>query len=75
MKCSLEVVRRAYDDDEGVYIEVGPSADNPHWISVSTSDPKSSEYYGKIDLSLPPEQARMLGYALIDATDKSQAKK
>lgn len=75
MKCSVEVVRKVYDDDDGVYIEVGPNADNPDWINVSTKDEISMSHYGKIDFNIPPEQARLLGCALIDASDAVTMKK
>lgn len=71
MKASIEVVRRVYDDGEGVAIEVGRNADNQEWIDIGTAyDKKAEEYYGPIRLSIPKEQARLLAKAIIDCADE-----
>ena len=69
MKASIELVRKIWDDEEGVCIEVGPSADNPDWIEISTRDAKSKEYFGEINLALPAGFARLLGQSLLAATE------
>jgi hypothetical protein len=73
-KFSTEVVRRVFDDSDGVYIEVGPDSDGLDLIQVSTSG-ESEEYYGKLRLILAPEQARHLAKALLAAADESKSDK
>lgn len=76
IKTSIEVVRRVYDDNEGVAIEVGRNADNPNWMDIGTGhDKKAEEYYGKVLLSLPKEQAQLLAKAILDcANDELESK-
>lgn len=72
MKASIEVLRRVYDDNEGVFIEVSPDADNPDWLRIGPEGQKSKEYYGDFSLSITKQQARLLGLALIAACDEIQ---
>ena len=37
MRHSLEVLRRIYDDEDGVYLEVGPDADSLDLVEVRSS--------------------------------------
>lgn len=70
MKASIEVLRRVYDDAEGVFIEVGLHPDSPDWVCIDTSaDAKSKEWYGANNLPLPKAQARLLAKALLAACD------
>lgn len=61
---TTEVVRRVYDDSEGVYLEVGPGPDGSG-IAISTFDPKSVEWFGKVNLTMSEEMATALGNALV----------
>lgn len=67
MSYTTEIIRRIYDDKEGVCLEVRPSPDNPDdYIEVHTPDAKSRDYHGVIRFSLPKTMAMKLGQALID---------
>ena len=66
MSHSTEILRRVYDDTEGVCVEVRPCPDNPdEYIEIHTPTGKSQEYYGAFRISLPKEMVRQLGAALI----------
>lgn len=69
-KFELEKLYRVYDmtsAEVGVYIEVKPNADFPEqWITIHTEGKASEEYYGKLELNLPNEQARLLAKAILD---------
>lgn len=69
---STEVIRRVYDDDDGVYIEVSPDADGLDLVQLSTKG-DSEEHYGKLRLCLVPDQARRLAAAMIACADESDA--
>lgn len=75
MRYSLEVVRRVYDDQDGVYLEVGPSPDNTEWVEVRAVDDTSKKYYGDIRFAIMPDQARLLGESLIAASNEASQKK
>lgn len=69
MSYTLDVHRRVYDDKEGTCIEVRPCPDNPtDFVEIHTPDDKSKEYYGEIRFSLPKGMTRVLGAALISAS-------
>jgi hypothetical protein len=67
MTASVEILRRVYDDEEGVFIEVHPSPDVPDaMIEVSTlGDKKSEEWFGKVLFSMSPDFAIALGLTLV----------
>lgn len=48
---SIEVIRRVYDDTEGVFIEIAPG-DDGYGISIRTKDKESVDFFGKIDFFL-----------------------
>ncbi len=63
-----ETLRRIHFDKH--FIEIGEHPDNPaEWIEMRTVG-ASIEYFGKMNLSLLPEQARALGHALITAANE-----
>lgn len=64
---SIEVIRRVYDDNEGVYLTVGPWPDEPSFLALYVEGTKNKEWYGDINMSLSDEQAYKLGKALLDA--------
>lgn len=74
MKHSLEVVRRVYDDDDGVFIEIGPDRDGLNLIELSTSG-ESQKHYGPLRLCLNPAQARLIAKSLAAAADESEVEK
>lgn len=67
MKCSTEIVRLIWDDDEGVAIRVCPDSDALGLVELRANDAKAEEYWGKLRLTLRPEMAEQLGLALIAA--------
>lgn len=67
---SQEVVRRIYDDDEGVYIEVGPDSDGLGGIEIRTTNTESKEFYGDIRCAIhSKEQAILIGKAILAAAE------
>ena len=65
-KYSTEILRRVYDDTEGVCIQIGPDADGLG-IEISTPTKESAEFYGQIRFCIEREMARQIGEALIAA--------
>jgi hypothetical protein len=73
MRYSMETVRRIYDDEEGVYLQVGSCQDgNPGVVALCTSDTKSAEWYGRFYLGINPEQARLLAVAILARADEAE---
>ena len=67
---SVEKIYRIWNDDEGVFLEIGPDSDRMGGIEIRTTTIKSEEYYGKLRLPLSPELAKKLGEILIQASEK-----
>lgn len=67
MSYTTEIVRNIWDDSEGVALTVGPDGDSLGLIELRTHDEKAAEYYGKVRLTMKPEQAVKIGQALLDA--------
>lgn len=67
MKCSTEIVRVVWDDEEGVALQVGPDSDSLGLVELRPKDEKAEEYWGKLRLTLHPKMAAALGQALINA--------
>lgn len=66
-KYSVETIKRIYNDSEGCFIEVTPSADCPEELLViHTIDEESKRHFGDADLCLPKEVAMLLGEVLIE---------
>lgn len=70
-KVSTEVVRRVFDDNEGVFIEVGPDCDGLGCVEVRTTNKECQDYFGEAKLTMSPAIARLLGEALIKAADEA----
>lgn len=62
------------NDGEGC-ITVGLSRDNPEWVELHTEKSKDPNYYGKINFSVQPAAARLLGQAFIEMADKAEKQK
>lgn len=67
-KVSIDVIRRVYQDDEGVFLEVSPDPDI-FGIRVHATKGKNSEWFGDVDFSVSKDVARALGMALIRCAD------
>lgn len=69
MAKTTEILRRIWDDEEGVCFEVRPDQDGLGVIELHTTDDKSSEYYGQVRFTIDKDMARQIGAALIAAAD------
>lgn len=69
MAKTTEIVRRIWDDEEGVCFEVRPDQDGLGVIELHTPDDKSREYYGPVRFTMDKDMARQVGAALIAAAD------
>ncbi len=72
-KPEIEVIRRVHFDEH--YIEVGEYPDAPVFVELRTAGAANVEYFGSLNLSLPPAAARQLGLALIATAGDIEAKK
>jgi hypothetical protein len=77
-KSSIESVYKVYDDGEGVSLNVESDADALGFVRITTADnPKSVEFWGKIDFTMAPEIAENLAKALLkkvkDIQDEEKA--
>ena len=63
-----EVHRRIYDNANGQYLTVRPSADFPGNVMLVAEDAESG-YFGPVRLDLPAAMMREIGHALIAAAD------
>ena len=68
---SVETIRRIYDNDDGVYIEIGPNADFGEVIEIRVTEEKSVEFYGAVRLNLTKSQARALAGCLQQAAKEA----
>lgn len=69
-KVWTEIVRRIGVEGEGYFLSVGPWSEAPEMVSLYTEGEKNSNYYGRIDVALSPDQAMLLGQALIACADE-----
>lgn len=71
MKVSTDVIHRVWNDDEGVFLEIGPDADG-HAIEIRTgNDKKSQEWFGKFNVTLHGKDfAEAVGEAILEASIK-----
>lgn len=67
MATSIEIVRRVWDDDEGVCLEIGVAEENSDWIAIAAPSGKSEEYYGALRLLLDKEMARLVADGILAA--------
>lgn len=68
MAHSIETIRRVYDDNEGVYIEIGPDGDSLGGIEIRTTTEESKQFYGDFRVGLfGKELVRKLIDSLEDA--------
>ena len=67
MKYSTETHRRVYDNDNGQFITIRPSADFPDTNVCLMTEGEEKLYFGDIRLDLPVEMMMEIGRALIAA--------
>jgi hypothetical protein len=65
-----EIHRRIYDNAYGQFVTVCPSADFPGNVMLFT-EKSQAEYFGEIRLDVPASMMRMIGEALIAASDEA----
>lgn len=70
----IEVVRKIYDNSEGVFVEIGPDADGLGNVRIRTTEAKSVEWFGKFDFSFSPGMARLIAKAMTLAADEIEAR-
>jgi hypothetical protein len=72
---AIEVVRRAWEEKEGVALEVGDFGGNPDYLCLRTNnDPQSKAWFGPLEISMTSAFARDLGRALIACADDKESK-
>lgn len=67
-ECSIELVRKIWDHEDGVSILVATDPEFPEeFVRITTMHDETSKiYFGEVDISLTRAMARLLGQALID---------
>jgi hypothetical protein len=75
MKFSTEVVRKIWDDEDGVYVQVGPDGDSLDLVELRTVDETSEQFYGKIRFVMHPIQAREVAAAILACADEMEKKR
>lgn len=71
-KTITEIVRRVYDNDNnGVFIEVGPDSDVLDNVTMQTTEAESRSWYGEFSVSMTPHMAKAIGHALIATADEA----
>ena len=68
---AMEIERKVYDNDNGCFMSVGPSADFPGNVMLYTTK-ENEEYFGQVRLDLPWQMMKLLGEALIAAASEAQ---
>jgi hypothetical protein len=66
---TTDIIRRIWDNEEGVCFEVRPDQNGLGVIELHTPDNKSKEYFGAVQFTMDKDMARQLGEALIAAAD------
>jgi hypothetical protein len=74
LKFSTEVVRKIWDDEDGVYYQVGPDGDSLDLVELRTVDEESKKFYGDVRLTMHPLQARQVAAALLACADEMEKK-
>lgn len=70
----IDVVRIVWSAEyEPLHVE--PSADCPGYVRLLTKTKESEEFYGKVDVTLPVDMARMLAKALQACADEQEQDK
>ena len=68
-KYQIDTHLRVYDNENGAYLTVRPSADFPDTNVMILADKDQEEYFGAIRLDCGAEYMRKLGEALIRCAD------
>jgi hypothetical protein len=71
---SLELHTRVYDDDEGHYLRVGEDAEGLDCVRLCTEG-ASKGYFGKLELTVPPDLALKLAEALTQVANHIKQRK
>jgi len=65
----VETVVRIHVSGENARLEVGTDPDVGSCVQIRTPDASSSDYFGKIELTLPPELARALAAGIVKVAE------
>jgi hypothetical protein len=60
-----EIIRRVWQGEDGVYLEVCDWPDGPEFVCLRTNGEKNEEWFGRIEISMSPDYAAELGRALL----------
>jgi hypothetical protein len=71
-KVSVEVLRRVFDDKEGVFLEIGPDGDGLGCVEIRTTTDASRDWWGPVRISLGKEFAAKLAEALAAAAKEAE---
>lgn len=73
---TTEVVRRVFENDPGISVQIGPSGDFPGNVVLTTwHNEACAEYFGKIRLDMPAEFMRQVARAILSAADEAEIQK
>jgi hypothetical protein len=63
---TTEVIRRVYDDDdEGVFVEIGPDSDSLGLIELKPGNEESKNHYGDFKFVMTKDQAVAIAQAMV----------
>ena len=71
-KSGIDVVRIVWTEAyEPLHVE--PSADCPGYVRILAKTPEAEEFWGRVDLSMPAEMARLLASAIVACADDNES--
>ena len=71
MSYSVEVIRRVFDDEGEVCIDIG-GCGIPGVVSIYTEGEKNTKWYGKLYLGISPGHARLRASAILARADEAE---
>jgi hypothetical protein len=70
-KAGIDVVRIVWSAEyEPLHVE--PSADAPGYVRFLAKTKEAEEFWGKVDVTMPPAMARMVAKALIACAEEQE---
>ena len=61
---------RRIQNEEGLSLDVRPWPDGPDWVALMAEGDKNEQWFGKVNIAMKPEFAKLLGEALIKCADE-----
>lgn len=71
----LDTLRRIYEEGGKNFLEVAPWPEVPGFVVLRTVGQENEDHYGRLELSMTPEFARMLAGALEHAANEADRDK